>query len=291
MKFVKLIFIISIITTSIFADRGQVEAFVERFYVTVLDRDSDEAGINYWTNSLLNGQEAGADIAKGFIFSDEFISRATTNDAFLYILYRAFFNREPDSGGFNYWTNYFNSGKSRSFILDGFLYSEEFTNLCKEYGIEPTKAKSIVSSKNYRLKKTGQTISYMDKDDGDYQIGLDNNYSRDNIAETVTDHVTGLVWQDNEDIKLTFTLEKADAYCKSYKGIGWRLPTIKELIYIGEYTSQNQEGGFIHNYSYTTFWSSSSVNDNITWISHSYNNLIYYYENDFSANVRCVRSK
>ena len=137
MKLVKLIFIISIITSSIFADRGQVEGFVERFYVTVLDRDSEQAGLDYWSDNLMSGSKAGADIARGFIFSEEFTNRATTNDAFLYVLYRAFFNREPDSSGFNNWTNHLNSGKDRNFILDGFLYSKEFSNLCEEYGIEP----------------------------------------------------------------------------------------------------------------------------------------------------------
>ncbi|SFV55851.1 hypothetical protein MNB_SV-9-167 [hydrothermal vent metagenome] len=83
MKSFKFMFIIVIFTTFIFADKVQVEGFVERFYVTVLDRNSEEAGLNYWTNGLLSGQEAGADIARGFIFSGEFTNQATTNNEFL----------------------------------------------------------------------------------------------------------------------------------------------------------------------------------------------------------------
>jgi len=137
MKSFKFMFIIVIFTTSIFADKAQVEGFVERFYVTVLDRNSEEAGLNYWTNGLLSGQEAGADIARGFIFSGEFTNQATTNDEFLDILYRAFFNREPDDAGLKAWIDYLDRGRERDFILNGFLYSQEFYNLCEEYGIEP----------------------------------------------------------------------------------------------------------------------------------------------------------
>jgi len=79
----------------------------------------------------------GANVANGFIFSPEFVSRNTSNEEFVTILYRAFFNREPDPGGYAGWVNYLYSGASREDVLNGFIYSVEFENLCSNYGITP----------------------------------------------------------------------------------------------------------------------------------------------------------
>jgi len=160
MKQFKVLLFVAIFTTSIFADRGQVEEFVERFYQTVLDRASDSAGLNDWTNQLLSGTKSGADIARGFIFSPEFTNRKTTNDEFVIILYQSFFNRGYDWNGFFNWNNQLNNGVSRYDVLDGFLYSLEFENLCKVYGI------SAVETNNedyplYEAEKDNGTTSLL----------------------------------------------------------------------------------------------------------------------------------
>ena len=77
------------------------------------------------------------DVADGFIYSQEFINKNTTNDEYLTILYVAFFNRAPDQTGWDAWIAELNSGKDRSYVLDGFLGSQEFINLCEDYGITP----------------------------------------------------------------------------------------------------------------------------------------------------------
>ena len=117
--------------------REAVEAFVTRFYQLCLDRDPDASGLEGWANNLLNQIQTGADVATGFIYSQEFISKNTTNEEYLTILYKAFFNRDPDQGGWDEWISELNGGKDRSYGLDGFLYSQEFINLCEGYGIDP----------------------------------------------------------------------------------------------------------------------------------------------------------
>ena len=119
------------------AQREAVEAFVTRFYQLCLDRDPDAAGLAGWTDNLLNQIQTGADVADGFIYSQEFINKNTTNDEYLTILYVAFFNRAPDQTGWDAWIAELNSGKDRSYVLDGFLGSQEFINLCEDYGITP----------------------------------------------------------------------------------------------------------------------------------------------------------
>ena len=114
---------------------GDIEAFVQRFYQEILGRSADASGLADWTNRLVSGESTGADIAKGFVFSDEFTQNAYDNTTYVQILYRAFFNREADAGGLNGWLNALNGGSSRESVLDGFLRSEEFANLTQAYGI------------------------------------------------------------------------------------------------------------------------------------------------------------
>jgi len=118
------------------AARALVKAFVTRFYQLCLDRDPDPAGLDGWTNDLLSQIRTGADVAKGFIYSTEFIAKGTSNADYLTILYKAFFNRDPDPAGWDVWFSELNAGKDRGEVLDGFIYSTEFSNLCSEYGIK-----------------------------------------------------------------------------------------------------------------------------------------------------------
>ena len=113
-----------------------VSDFVERFYVNILNRPSDSVGLEFWVNQLMSGTKAGTDIAKGFINSVEFSNRNLSDEAYVTVLYQAFFNRAPDSEGFNLWISKLASGVSRDSVLDGFLGSQEFKNLADEYGIK-----------------------------------------------------------------------------------------------------------------------------------------------------------
>ena len=114
---------------------NQIRSFVERFYDTVLDRTAEPYGSNFWTDALVTGVRSGADVAAGFIGSQEFIQRNTTNAEYVNILYEAFFGRAADTGGFNKWITDLENGISRSAVLSGFTGSREFENLTNAYGI------------------------------------------------------------------------------------------------------------------------------------------------------------
>ncbi len=113
----------------------QFEAFVQRFYVITLDRPAEPKGLNDWTTSLIDKKKTGADVAVGFINSPEFQSKKISDEEYLTKLYRAFFDREPDKAGFENWKAELKNGKSRDYVLGGFINSVEFNNLCKKYGI------------------------------------------------------------------------------------------------------------------------------------------------------------
>lgn len=117
--------------------RAKVEAFVERMYTVALGRASDPDGLQFWTNKLLSYKNDGAGIAHGFILSSEFKNKNYSNEEYIKVLYKTFFNREAeaDADGFTYWKGILNTGHSRETVLAGFVNSAEFKSLCTEYGI------------------------------------------------------------------------------------------------------------------------------------------------------------
>jgi hypothetical protein len=154
------------------------------------------------------------------------------------------------------------------------------------------------------LKKTGQTISNYSKDDGDYQIGVDHSYTN-NGDDTVTDNVTGLMWQDNADVKtVTKKYENSDdstdtafTYCKNLtlgNYTDWRLPTIDELVYITDKGRVNPaiDTTKFNNVASNNYWSSTTnaFFSSSAWVvNFNYGND---YNNDKSSSyfVRCVRA-
>lgn len=112
-----------------------VEAFVERLYANILQRDADSEGLSSWTNVLKTGAESGAKVAQGFVDSNEFKSRNLSDEDYVTILYRTFFDREADTAGLNAWVGVLNDGLSRLHVFKGFAESDEFTKICNSYGI------------------------------------------------------------------------------------------------------------------------------------------------------------
>jgi hypothetical protein len=113
----------------------QVEAFVSRFYSVILDRSPANGEDQIHIDALNAGTSSGADIARGFILSLEYVNRGRTNEQFVNDLYSAFFDRAADSGGFTQWITELNNGALREDIVWQFIMSQEFGNLAGTYGI------------------------------------------------------------------------------------------------------------------------------------------------------------
>ncbi len=146
------------------------------------------------------------------------------------------------------------------------------------------------------LHKTGQIVSYDTdgdvvgdgsvKDDGFYKKGATRSYTRDTDKEIVTDHVTGLMWQDDADAtnvtKQWLTDDDYDEcvadwgspacymaggdtamfYCYNLTLGGytdWWLPRIEELVYL---TDKGRTGSAIdpkfENVASSYYWSSTT---------------------------------
>ncbi|MCJ7473321.1 MAG: DUF4214 domain-containing protein [Actinobacteria bacterium] len=153
-----LVLIITILPSTLSGGSAeQVQAFVTRFYVQCLDRQPDSGGLNEWVGRLMNGSKTGADVAHGFVFSEEFLANNHGNEAFLTILYSAFFNRQPDAEGYNAWLSRMAGGMNREKVLDGFLKSQEFAQLCADFGITPYAGAPVAVASTGGFSSSGAT--------------------------------------------------------------------------------------------------------------------------------------
>ena len=114
----------------------KVEAFVTRLYRVCLGRAPDKTGFTGWVAALKDGSKSGRDVMFGFIFSNEFQNKKYANLDFVKQLYRAFMNREGEPTGLTGWTAALDTGaKTRQDVFEGFVGSNEFTEICRQYGI------------------------------------------------------------------------------------------------------------------------------------------------------------
>ncbi|MCL2079982.1 MAG: DUF4214 domain-containing protein [Oscillospiraceae bacterium] len=110
--------------------------FVEFLYLNAFGREPDAGGFDHWMERLESGELTGVDIMFAFVFSEEAKNLELDDEGFVTMLYRTFFGRMPDEGGFAHWLSRLNAGESREAIFAGFANSVEFDNLCKAAGIE-----------------------------------------------------------------------------------------------------------------------------------------------------------
>ena len=116
----------------------------------------------------------------------------------------------------------------------------------------------------------------------------------DNGNGTVTDTVTNLMWQQQDDATVR-TWEQALTYCEGLSFGGhtdWRLPNIKELKSLADTTRYNPSINpiFINTKS-SSYWSSTTYVSNSTfaWDVGFPNGVVGYYNKTYSDYVRCVR--
>ncbi|MBO7451968.1 MAG: DUF4214 domain-containing protein, partial [Clostridiales bacterium] len=130
-------------------EEQQFEGFVERLYNVALGRDSEQGGKDYWCDLVGNGQLTGADAARSFLKSPEFHDKHLSDEEFLKVLYKTFFDREPDPEGLQYWLGVLKT-TSQDAVVEGFINSTEWCNVCASYGVKSgaTNAKATIPSAN-----------------------------------------------------------------------------------------------------------------------------------------------
>jgi len=166
----------------------------------------------------------------------------------------------------------------------------------------------VRSSNKAVLLDTSQTKCYSDSksipcpSSGEPFYGQDAQYSintpsyTDNGDGTVTDNVTGLMWQQKSDDG-AYNWVSATDFCGSLSLAGhsdWRLPTSMELMSIVHYGKSTPalDTKYFHNVNKKWYWTSSTVaNDSnkaydIIFYRHGY---IHFWEKTSESYTRCVR--
>ncbi len=132
---------------------SKVEQFVNRLYNNVLNRSCEAAGLKMWNDELISHKKSGAEVADGFVFSEEFENRHLSDEDYVEMLYKTFLGRSADAGGKKTWLSKLSQGMSRRWVFKGFAESGEFTAICKDYGI----TRGNVTLTEYRDKNEGVT--------------------------------------------------------------------------------------------------------------------------------------
>ena len=134
--------------TNALANDDSTEGFVYRMYTTVLGREPDAEGFQYWVDKLDSGECGAAEIVNGFFNSNEYNAQNKSNEEIVTDCYNAMLNRDPDEGGKEFWEERLDVGMSADAVCSGFVESTEFNKLADQYGIRTgeikiTKARDV----------------------------------------------------------------------------------------------------------------------------------------------------
>ena len=135
------------------SDEASIRGFVVRLYRLVLLREPDDGGFKYWNDGITNQTITGVTAVKGFFLSTEMAKRNLSDEEFVKTLYRTVLNREADAGGLKNWKDRLAVHMTREFVVNGFVNSAEFNNLCKKYGVNQGSAgnTSAYRDRNYLI--------------------------------------------------------------------------------------------------------------------------------------------
>ena len=144
--------------------------------------------------------------------------------------------------------------------------------LTDDNGSYPTEYVTTTIEAFKHIVKTGQTISYdnngtednTSKDDGYYENGISQSFTRDDTNNIVFDNAQNIIWEDTTNTEnIVGSWNSADSYCAGLDistYTNWRLPTINEWINITNKTKYNptiDTTYFNNNTDSGAYWSST----------------------------------
>jgi hypothetical protein len=146
----------------------------------------------------------------------------------------------------------------------------------------------------FALPDTGQGLSYTDifGEDSDYTINPPS-YT-DNADGTITDNITGLMWQKTDDGVIR-NWDEAVMYCRDLTLGGytdWRMPSIKELLGIVYYERFSPAIGPVFSGIKSAHYWSSDINvrdSSKAWFVFFYDGYVFNHYRAYYNYVICVR--
>ena len=138
-----------------YARDGFLHRLSFRFFFTFFDRASEPNGKAFWVGQLKSGTMTRNQVISGFIDSTEWCNVCATYGVksgapnakaefasknainFATRLYTTFMGRDPEASEVAYWVGEIAKGtQTKDSVMAFFGQSEEFTNICKKYGID-----------------------------------------------------------------------------------------------------------------------------------------------------------
>lgn len=113
----------------------RIQKFISRNYSQFLGRNAESSGLQYWTNKMVSKEMTPAEVARGFVFSNEFKNKNYTNEQFILKMYLGLFGRDADAKGFTDWRTKMKNGMTREQVFDGFIVSNEFKAMVAQFGL------------------------------------------------------------------------------------------------------------------------------------------------------------
>jgi uncharacterized protein (TIGR03118 family) len=108
------------VTTHAYVDVSSA-SFVTSAFQDILQRPVDDAGLDYWTQQIVAGSVAPAQVASDLTHSAESYATNVINP-----LYQQFLGRPSDPGGVAYWTSQMQQGMTDQQLQASFIGSAEF---------------------------------------------------------------------------------------------------------------------------------------------------------------------
>jgi hypothetical protein len=115
------------------------KGFIALLYQSILGREPDIEGLDYWQQILENNSNNASGIAGCLFFSEENIARIKEfdNNDFIKYLYQSILFREYDINSYEGWLNCMKSGATEQDLFDSFVASKEWADICFKFGINP----------------------------------------------------------------------------------------------------------------------------------------------------------
>src|SRR5205085_2315473 len=124
------------------------EKFIRDFYQGALARQPNAGELSSWSPTLAQAQAQGSaqllaqaqNLGRALFQSQEYVNRYRSDSDYVYDLYKGFLQREPDQGGWDFWTGGVQAN-GRDAVLQAFIVCQEFydhvTALCDAATYDP----------------------------------------------------------------------------------------------------------------------------------------------------------
>ena len=111
----------------------ELESLIQRFYEFCNNTEPKKSDSESWSRALITGDKDIMDMSNYFINNNSMPVNYSDED-FIKILYKIYFNRTPDKAGFNKWLSDLKNKKiNREDLIKNFIESIEFKNSLRDY--------------------------------------------------------------------------------------------------------------------------------------------------------------